>query len=278
MNKRVIIVSALGLVAMFGVGTGFAFDFFGSSSIDKPLQEVHFTSGGDMQGSFHGMSVKLADNNSALVCYEDAEWHNEAVEVKEYIVPASVLEDVKTIFNKNKLARCEKASTSKFQVLDGATSSYRFYFDSKRIYFSSNQNLSRENYDALKEIKKCVAAACEKGQRLPGLVLEKNQEGYKPFRRVCIKDAMAIGVVGYKNKSLIISVGNDLDEDKSVALKTRLTEINKPEITVAENITDKTVTVYKHDAYEYSWKLDKRLEPGKYHLDLGGYTTDFEIK
>lgn len=278
MNKRVIVTCALGLVTMFGVGTGFAFDLFGSSNINLPLLEVSFTSGGDMQGSFHGMSVKRTDNNSALVCYEDASWHNEAVEVKEYIVPAALLEDIKTIFNSKKLARCEKASTSKFQVLDGATSSYRFYFDSKRIYFSSTQNLSRENYAALKEIKKCVAAACEKGQRLPGLVLEKNQEGYKPFRRAYVKDAMAIGVVGYKNKSLIISVGNDLDEDKSVALKTRLTEFNKPDTIVAENLTDRTVTVDKHSDYEFTWELTKRLEPGKYRLALDGYSADFEIR
>lgn len=278
MNKRVIVTCAIGLVTMFGVGTGFAFDFFGSSSVNLPLQEVEFTSGGDMQGSFHGMSVKLTDSNSALVCYEDANWHNEAIAVKEYIVPASVLEDVKTIFNKNKLVRCEKAPQSKFQLLDGATNSYRFYFDKKRVYFSSTQNLSRENNAGLREISKCVAAACEKGKRLPGLVLEKDKDGNRPLRRALIKDKMAVSVVGYKNKQLIISVGNDLEEAREVAFKSKLIEVNKPDNIVAEKHSDKSVTVDKHDNYEYTWELDKRLEAGKYSLDFDGYTTEFEIR
>lgn len=278
MNKRVIIVSALGLVTMFGVGTGFAFDFFGKSSIDLPLQEVSFTSGGDMLGSYHGMSVRLTDKNSALVCYEDASWHNEAIGVKEYIVPASVLEDVKTIFNDNKLARCEKAGKSKFLALDAATNSYHFYFDKKSVYFSSTQNLSRENYNALREIKKCVSAACEKGQRLPGLVLEKDKDGNLPLRRPIVKDEFIVRVVGYKNKRLTISVGNDLEEAKKVVFKSKITELNKPETIVVEKISDQSVTVDKHDNYEYTWELDKRLEAGKYSLDFDGYTTDFEIK
>lgn len=278
MNKRVIMTCALGIATMFGVGTGFAFDFFGSSSVNLPLQSVSFTSGGDMQGSFHGMTVKLSGNNTALVCYEDAEWHNEAIAVKEYIVPASLLEDIKTIFNTNKLARCEKASKSRYQVLDAATSSYRFYFDNKSIYFSTTQNLSKENYAALREISKCVSAACEKGQRLPGLVLENDKEGYRPLRRALIKGKMAVSVVGYKNKSLTISLGNDLEEEKSVALKSKLVEINNPTIIVAEKLTDKTVAVGSHSDYDYSWELEKRLEPGKYRLDLDGYTADFEIK
>lgn len=273
MNKRVIITCAIGLVTMFGVGTGFAFDFFGSSSVNLPLQEVAFTSGGDMQGSFHGMSVKRTDANSALVCYEDANWHNEAVAVKEYMVPAGVLEDIKTIFNNNKLARCEKAAKSKYQVLDGATNSYRFYFDKKSIYFSSTQNLSKANYDALREISKCVAAACEKGERLPGLVLEKDRDGNRPLRRALIKGEMAVSVVGYKNKDMIISIGNDMDADKSVGLKFKLTELNNNKV-VAEKITDEEISVSKHSDYEYIWKL----ENGKYRLYLGGYSTDFEIK
>lgn len=278
MNKRVIITCAIGLVTMFGVGTGFAFDFFGSSSVNLPLQEVQFTRGGDMQGSYHGMSVKLADNNSAWVCYEDANWHNEAIAVKEYIVPASVLEDVKTIFNKNKLARCEKAPQSKFQVLDGATSSYRFYFDKKRVYFSSTQNISRESYNALREISKCVATACEKGQRLPGLVLAKDKDGSGPLRRAWVKGEMVVRVVGYKNKRLTISVGNDLEEAKEIVIKSRLTAFNKPDSIVAEKLSYRSVTVDKHDNYEYTWELDKRLEIGKYSLNFGGYTTEFEIK
>lgn len=278
MNKRVIMICALGLTTMFGVGTGFAFGFFGGGSVDLPLKSVNFTSGGDMIGSFHGMSVNMVDNNSALVCYEDAKWHNETIAVREYLVPVSLLGDIKAIFNKNKLARCERAPKSPFQILDGATSSYSFGFEKKHIHFSSTQNISQGSYNALREISKCVAAACEKGERLPGLALEKDKDGYLPLRRTFVKDAIAIRVIGYKNKGLTISIDNDLEEERKVSLQSKIEELNDSHRIIAEKITEKSVTVYKHDNYEYRWELDKRLEAGKYCLTLGGYTTEFEIK
>lgn len=278
MNKKVILG---GLLCVVGLSSMFGFNIssvFGMSSVSEPLQNVYFTSGGDMQGSYHGLTVKNIDNSSALVFYEDAEWHNEAIAVKEYIVPAAVLEDIKTIFNKNKLARCEKASKSKFMVLDAATSSYRFEFANTRIHFSSTQNLSKENYAALKEIRKCVAAACQKGQLLPGLVLEKNAEGYRPTRYAHVKGQMAIKVVGYKEKTLTIALGNSSAEEKTISLNAKITELNNPNKIVAQNISDKTKEVSANYNDDFNWKLDKRLEAGSYHLDLGGYTTEFTIK
>ena len=281
MNKKVLIGSLLctvGFSSIFGFSTGFAFDFFGSSSVDLPLKDVSFTSGGDMQGSFHGMSVRDMENGSALVCYEDASWHHEAISVKEYIVPVSLLDDIKTVFNNNKLVRCEKAPKSKYQILDGATRSYSFYFEKRPINFSSTQELPKECNAALREISKCVASACEKGQRLPGLVLEKDAIGNMPLRTAAVKGALAIKAVGYKNKILTVSIGNGTEEEKAVALQAKIFEVNKPENIVAEQITDQITKVPAHYDDDYRWELDKRLEAGKYCLTLGGYSTEFEIK
>lgn len=281
MNKKVIIGSLLciaGFNAIFGLNTGLAFDFFSKSTVDEPLTSVSFVSGGDMQGSTHDMSVKAIDNTSAMVCFEDANWHNEAIVVQEYIVPASVLEDVKTIFNDNKLLRCEKAPKSKFMVLDAATSSYYFNFGKRTIRFYSYQELPDGSNQALREISKCVRAACEKGQRLPGLVLEKNKDGNMPLRTAVVKGQVAIKVVGYRNNYLQISIGNGTDEDKTVALKAKLVNLNAPENIVANDLTDETLQVSGHYNYDYSWKLPNRLEAGKYGLSLGAYNTEFEIR
>lgn len=278
MNKKVLLG---GLLCVVGLSSMFVFNIssvFGMSSVSQPLKNIYFSSGGDMRGSYHGLTVKTLDNSSALVFFEDADWHNEAIAVKEYIVPVSVLEDIKTIFNKNKLARCEKAPMSKFVVMDGATSSYSFEFEDTRIRFSSSQNLSKENYDALREIRKFVDNACQKGQLLPGLVLEKNADGTAQSRYVNVKGKMAIKVVGYKEKTLTIALGNASEEQKSISLKAKITELNNPNKIVEQNATDKTKGMPAKYNDDFEWKLDNRLEAGNYQLDLGGYTTEFTIK
>lgn len=281
MNKRILVGSllcAVGLTTIFGFNTGFAFDFFSKSSVDLPLKSVSFYRGGDMQGSTRDMSVEALDNDSAIVCYENAAWHHEAINVKEYIVPISVLEDIKNIFNNNKLVRCENAPKSKYMVLDGATSSYYFHFEKRTIRFSSTQELPDGSYEALREISKCVSNACEKGQRLPGLVLRKDENGNMPTKNAVIKGKVGIKVVGYKNKNLNISIGNGLEQEQVVALQSKIVEINKPENIVAERITDETIKVSKLYNENHFWKLDKRLPAGKYSLKLGDYTTEFEIE
>ncbi len=280
MKKKILIgalLCAAGLSSIFGINTGFAFDLFGSSTVDAPLRSVSFTRGGDMPGSFHAMSVKAIDDKTAQVYYADAQWHFEAKEEKEYIVPASVLEDIKTIFNNNKLARCEKAPRSKMFALDAATSSYSFDFEGKQIHFSSTQELSRDSYMALREISKCVTAACEKGERLPGLVLERDAEGYLPRHSVIDKGAITIRVVGYRNNALSISIGNGLETEQTIPLQLKLVPTERPDTVLAEK-SDKTMTLSPRYNEDYLWKLDSRLPAGKYALTLGDYITEFEIK
>ena len=280
MNKKIVIgglLCAVGLGSIFGLSTGLAFGFFGST-IDEPLKEVSFTRGGDMQGSFHGMTVRVLDDKNALVCYEDAKWHNEAVRVKEYIVPKTVLDDIKTIFNEHKLAKCENAPMSEMFAYDAATSSYYFDFEKKRVKFSSNQKIPVEARDALRKISACVSESCQKGERLPGLVLEPDAQGNMPIKYALDKGKLAIKVVCYRNKILSIAVGNDTEEEKELSMASKIIDLANPSVIVAERITSDTDKVPKHYNDEYSWKLDKRLDAGKYSLTLGGYTTEFEIK
>lgn len=280
MNKKIVIgglLCTLGLGSIFGLNTGCAFGFFGST-IDSPLKEVSFTSGGDMQGSFHGMSVRELDDKNALVCYEDAAWHNEAIRVKEYIVPKSLLDDIKTIFNENKLAKCAKAPKSPFFAHDAATNSYDFTFEEKNIHFSSSQMLSSSNYAALKKISACVSDSCQKGERLPGLVLKPDAEGNMPIAYAAVPGKLAIKVVGYKNKTLTIAIGNNTEEEKTISLASKLVDLANPNVIVAEQITDDISKLPEHYNDDYRWKLDKRLNPGKYSLTLGECTTEFEIQ
>lgn len=281
MKKKIVIgalLCAAGLSSVFGLGTGFAFDLFGKSTIESPLLSVTFTRGGDMQGSYHGMSVRAVDDKTAQVYYADAQWHFEINEEKEYLVAASVLEDIKTIFNENKLARCEKAPRSRMMVLDAATSSYSFHFKEKPIHFSSTQELSRDSYNALREIDKCVAAACEKGQRLPGLVLQRDADGCLPHRNAVVKGTMAIKVVGYRNKTLSISIGNGLETEKEISLQSKLTRLDSPDTIVAEKKDGKNLKIYPLYSEDYQWKLDDYLPAGQYALTVGDCTTEFEIK
>lgn len=281
MNKKAIIgglLCAVGLMGIFGFSTGSAFDFFGGSKIDLPLQSIYFSRGGDMQGSHHVLSVRGIDDKAALVCYEDAKWHNVVIQVQEYLVPQKVLEDIKTIFNANNLAKCAKAPQSKMFALDAATKSYSFEFEKKRISFSSNQELTRENYDALRQISACVSEACKNGERIPALYFEKNAEGNMPLRNAVQKGKFTIRVVCYRNNTLEIAISNALDEAKELSLQAKIIELGKPELVVAERLTDEKDKISQHENTNNYWKLAKPLEAGKYRLSLGEYHTEFEIR
>lgn len=281
MNKKVFIGSllcAIGFTGIFGFSTGSAFGLFENSKIDLPLRSVSFDRSGDMQGSQHSMSVEMLDDESALVCYEDASWHHEVVQVKEYIVPKTILEDIKTIFNDNDLAKCEKAPQSKYFVHDAATCSYAFDFKTKRIRFSSGQELPQGSNEALRKISSFVSEACQKGERIPGLYFEKDAEGNMPSRYAVQKGKVAIKVVCYRKNSLEIAISNDLDEEKEISLQSKITELGNPNVIVAERITDEKDKLPQHYNDTYYWKLNKRLEVGKYKLSFGEYITEFEIK
>jgi len=273
MNKKTLLCVA-GITAIFGT----AFSFFSGSTIDSPLKRVSFTSGGDMQGSYHGMTIKEIDDKSAMVCVEDAKWHNQIPQVNEYIVPKTVLEDIQKIFNENKLASCEKKPKSPVVALDAATSGYNFYFKDKDISFKSTQMLSKDNYDALKKISLCVAEACKKGERLPGLFLEKDAKGELPIEQAAENGNIGIRVIGYKGKLLTVLVQNATDAEKVVSINSKLIDLAKPDLILAEKNENKTVKLIKYSRYEHNWKLDKRLDAGKYCLTLGDYKTEFEIR
>lgn len=281
MNKKIllgVLLCAAGLSSLFDYSIGSAFSLFGSSTVQQPLKSFSFHSGGDMQGSFHAITVKAVDDKSAHVCLEDSRWHFEVQEVKEYIVPVSLLEDIKTIFNDNKLARCERAPRSKLQVLDGATSSYSFHFQEKHIGFSSTQELSREDYLALREIRRRVTDACQQGERLPGLVLTRDAEGNLPTWSAVEPGKVAIKITGYREKILSVSIGNGMETEQTFSLQGRITLLDDPDRIISQKDTDKNVTLPPRYNDDYRWELDDRLPPGKYLLTMGGCTAEFEIR
>ena len=272
-----VVLCTLGWIGVLGLTTGFTFNSF-KSTVNEPLKSVVFYTGGDMQGSTKRMSVKALDNDTALVCYESAAWHNEALSVKEYLVSATVLDEIRSIFNKNKMLRYEKAPKASFFAHDAGSSGYIFTFEKQRVAFSSNQVLPESAGQALKSIRSCVEAACAQGQRLPGLVLGKNEQGEMPMRNVMIKGKIGVTVVGYNDRCLTVSLGNGLEEEASLALDTKLTKLEQPEITIYEYKTDETIKIPKLSDMEHNINLPQRLEAGSYTLSIGGYSTEFIIR
>ena len=272
-----VVLCTLGWIGVLGLTTGFTFNSF-KSTVNEPLKSVVFYTGGDMQGSTKRMSVRALDNDTALVCYESAAWHNEALSVKEYLVSATVLDEIKSIFNKNKMLRYEKAPKAPFFAHDAGSSGYIFTFEKQRVAFSSNQVLPESAGQALKSIRSCVEAACAQGQRLPGLVLGKNEQGEMLMRNVMIKGKIGVTVVGYNDRCLTVSLGNGLEKEASLDLATKLTKLEQPEITIYEDKTDETIKIPKLSDMEHNINLPHRLEAGRYALTIGGYSTEFVIR
>lgn len=284
MNKRVSISILLGALAVVGVTSflgfniGYAFDFFAKSTVDEPLKKVVFNSGGDSLGSHHSMTVKALTNNTACVEYADAAWHHQIPEIKEYVVPSTVLEDIKQVFNKNKLARLEKAPNSKLMALDAATSSYSFEFEKKRVRFSSTQSLPKSGYQALRDIKKLVEEACQKGKLLPSLVVVRDKLDGKDNTYAVVKGQVGIKVTAYRQTGLDVTIGNGLEKEQAVSCVYQITTLAQPKVPVAAATTAETINVSSNENYEYRIALQEALAPGKYKLILGGYTTEFEIR
>ncbi len=266
-----------GFISAIGWGMEPVFAFLGNSTVQEPLTSVSFSRGGDMLGSHHAMSVK-AKGDKAWVCYENAAWHNQVPEIEEYLVPVALLGDIKTIFNEQKLAKCEKAPKSKIFVCDGATSSYRFCFSKRCIHFSTTQELPDGAYAALQNISTCVADACQKGERLPGLALEKDAQGELPTKNVLEKGKVTVKVTGYKGQQLYFAVGNDTEQEQTIPREAKITELSNPTAVVAERSEKESIKLDRHTTHHDTWKLEKRLEAGTYRLDLGSYTTCFVIR
>lgn len=281
MNRRnICILTGILCVAgsIFGLDTVFGMGWFGAGRIKEPLESFEYSRGGGMLGAHKGLKVDRLEQGSALIIKKESKWHGEDVKISEYKVSDKVLADIQTIFNNYKMARCVKAPMSKFQVLDGDTSSYYFKFSEQSIKFSSSQNIPTDTYKGIREMLACVEKYSKEGTKLPGLEAPVYTEKNFTEKQAPTDGKISLEPYGYSIKGLSFRIKNGTAEEKSIFKNCHLYKLTPEPVLLEEQISKYPSTLYAHNSSEEFLRLKQRLEAGRYRLKVAEYETEFEIK
>lgn len=231
-----------------------------------------------MRGGYSFTSVKKLDNDYALVASGNKKWHYMDLQVQEYKVPISVLEELRVVYDKHKLGRFARAPKSPFVVLDGDTSSYSFNFAKESVDFSSRQILPASAHEGLKEIFKVVSVNCAKGEKLPGLVLENSNDDFKHSSKFIHKDKLLLKISSYQGRSLELVFLNGLTEKQTINLSYKLTKFDEGNKLAEEKLSQNKFSVRPNSCQEYTLELKERLQAGQYILQIGDLQTKFTMQ
>lgn len=273
MKKKMTLI--LGALAC-GIGI-WAVSFWAFGTIDKPLIEFYYSSGGDMRGGYRYTTVKSLDNDYALIVTGGKAWHGLDAVAQEYKVPKAVLSDIQGIFNKHKMGNSDKAFKSPFKVLDKGSSSYTFEFENKRVRFDSEQMLSEDTRLGVKEILTYISAQCKKGEKLPGLPVPNPNAEANNLKRP-VEGKLAMEVFDYHGKIMNVRIANGLKNQQEIPLSYKLYKQGDEQILISEKQMDKKAKVSANSSNEIEYELPERLQAGEYVLKIANLETRFVLK
>lgn len=279
MKKKTYLITAMlcvvGITGIFGFGKAFA-GWFGDEKIDEQLKAFSYDCGGGMLGGYESLAVKKIDEGSALVTQSKAEWHHDIPKVSEYKVSAKVLEEIKDIFNEKNMAGWQKKPLSKYQVLDGDTSSFSFSFAKTRTHFSDTQDLPDKWWEGTKEMLALVRQYCERGEKLPGLVVMPRTE--EEYANRSQDNKVSLEMYSYRNNYLSFNIHNGTEEKQLIKESYSLTQLS-PEIKeIISLVEEEMLQLEPRYSMEKGIRLRERLGTGRYMLKFGEYSVEFEVK
>lgn len=100
------------------------------------LNGYRYVSGGGMTGAYRIKRVRR-NEDSALISIESAEWHSQDPTIEEYLVDATVLDELEAVVRKHKMNHWNNKKFTNMFVHDAESESYSFDFDKSGISFSS---------------------------------------------------------------------------------------------------------------------------------------------
>lgn len=243
------------------------------------LESYTYSRGGGMEGAHHFIKIGKVDEETALVIYSDQNWHYENPQIAEYYVPIATLMKIEKIYDSYRMYRYRHLPDSKFQILDGDTSSYHFWFeDNKSLSVSESQQIPKKAYDGFGKIKGIIEAATSAVQKLPGLVPDVITEEERISRTV--EGELRILVTEYSNNHLRYSIANGLEETVEIEDRIDVFKIvDEERISVFHKEGSREYEVYADYCHCESVQLkEKRLEIGRYVLSIDGHEAEFEIQ
>ena len=270
--KCAIILAAILIVAIsggiiFGLGKHFV------SIRGQHLERYHYSSGGGMPGGYYSMTVKRTDDGRAYICSEQADWHSQDPTISEYIVDASILDELESVVRKYKMNFWNRKTFSRMLILDGESSGHSFQFDDGDIDFSS-QHYPMKYREKLQKLDDVITTYLQNAEPLPGLVNPNREE---PESFSLTENELKLYVCAYRENTLEVRILNGCEEDTVLPYTYRLTDMDTAELIAAQD-DDDTMTIYPGSWDEMNIRLEERLDAGHYQLTLGEHVIPFEIR
>lgn len=280
MKKNVKIMCAAVVAAILVTGGILAaMSLFGEfTGIEKEkLESYKFSSSGSMPGNSYSESVLEYNEDSALVTIMQCEWYYDDGTVKEYLVDKEILNELKAVFVKYHMKNWNNKKFTDMFIADGESQSYRFNFETNTVSFSS-QYYPEKYASKLKELDEILDKYLKNTTLLPGLLIHDTiTEEDQTLPYDLNNGEIVLSVYSYYQKKLCYRLANGTDETKKTESVIRLYRDDES-TPIYEKAFDFKATIYAHQPNEGSIELNERLMPGKYHLEVFGYTTKFEIQ
>ena len=232
------------------------------------------SSGGDMNGGHYSETVKLYDDEHALITVSESSWYFEDPAVAEYFVDKSILDEIKDICLKYGMQRWDGKQISNIFIADGASTSYRFDFEDDDFWFSSQYY--PESYSSkLIQIKEVIKKYKATGEKLPGLIVPEMSEEQKHKLKYPDDGNLGVRVCEYSSNYLYYNLTNGTDDEVEFVGSVTLKKADGTVIYSKEDGVD--VSASRHSVADEAFKLTERLDAGTYLLSVGEYECQFEI-
>lgn len=279
MKRKVIIRCCIiaGVLALIAGGKIMFDHFFGTfAGIEKEdLVGYQYTVDGDMLGSSYSESVRKYGDEEAIITILKSEWHGDDGTVKEYLTDKAILDELKAVFVKYRMKNWDNKKFTNMFIADGASYGYRFSFENNSVHFSS-QHYPEKYASKLSELREIFNQYTKDAVILPGLVISGNPEE-SDSRPDLNGGEITLSVCSYYQTSLYYRLTNGTDEDMEGEYIIRLYKDGENVPMFEKNVKYRT-TFAAHASDDDFIELKERLAPGKYRLEVFGYTTEFEIR
>lgn len=253
----------------------------GAPKSPKGLTCYQYSCGGNELGNDYTTEIRKQGDAAAILSISKADWHAEDPRVEEYLVDQDVLKSIEEIFLKYEMQKWHNREFSDVFICDGETESYFFTFENGKVHFSS-QLFPTAFKEKLAEIDQVVKTAKSEGEKLPGLVLPERSEEEIYAARYPEDNKIHTEVYSYCRDYLAFRIANGTEEDQTIdesyAVYLLKEDGSEEQIYEEKNDYDWTIEICGGDCYEDSLKMEKRLEAGRYRLEIGNVSCEFEMR
>lgn len=235
--------------------------------------------GGDMTGGHSLTRIRKLDGEKAMLFTSEAEWHNQPSVITESYVPASVLTEIESVFDRYKMYTFDNLPEVKEHALDAGATHYSFSFeDGDSVSFDSEEQIPSKAYDGLREIREILRKAAEEGERLPGLVTEQ-PEDEESYIEWYTPDEIGLTVFEYSEGKLYYRLSNGTEDVVTLEGQAKLYRLDgETRQEIDSDANPDSINVYARHFDEEYIRPEERLEAGSYLLVFGELEDGFEIR